>query len=105
MLERHRIDQALFAAGMEAHSFAVDSHKVSSRNPLDQVRRLIAAGIIDPRIQETVLELRQLRNLVAHGKHNPTEGEALAYADTADEPSAYLRFVFTQGHAHAYSPE
>ena len=93
------------SAQIASVSFAVDSVSAGSRNPSEQVRRLIAAGILDPRINESIQELRQLRNLVAHGKHNPTEGEALAYADTADEVSAYLRFVLTQGHVHAYSPE
>jgi hypothetical protein len=91
------------SAQIASLSFAVDGDKVSSRNPVDRVRRLSDAGIVDPRIRETILELRQLRDLVAHGKHNPSEGEALAYADTADEASAYLRFILTQGHAHDYS--
>jgi hypothetical protein len=90
------------SAQVASVSFAVDSPKASSRNPMDQVRRLSAAGIIDPKVPETILELRQLRDLVAHGKHNPTEGEALAYADTADDLSAYLRFVLTQGHIHGH---
>jgi hypothetical protein len=33
---------------------------------------------------ETVREFRDLRNRVAHGQHNPTPGEAITYAESAD---------------------
>lgn len=42
-------------------------------------------GVINKGFARAVTELRQLRNRVAHGQHNPTFGEALAYAETAKE--------------------
>lgn len=32
-----------------------------------------------------MIELRQLRNQVAHGQHNPTSGEAVAYVESTEE--------------------
>ena len=39
-------------------------------------------GLVDDKFVTAVRELRDLRNLVAHGRHNPTPGEAVAYADS-----------------------
>jgi hypothetical protein len=37
---------------------------------------------------KAVRELRELRNKVAHGRHNPTAGEAVAYAEAAQVMAA-----------------
>jgi len=72
----------------------------SARNLIDQVQQLSATVTIDPGAIDTVMELRNLRNAVAHGRHSPTAGEALTYADTAHELSAYLDFVMNHELTH-----
>jgi hypothetical protein len=88
-LTRHIADFA-FAAGVP-----------KSLNTMDQVAELGNTSRIDPEVTDTVFELRQLRNSVAHGKHRPTDGEAQAYAETVQELITYLSFMvnraFTPG--------
>ncbi|WP_157109398.1 hypothetical protein [Cryobacterium arcticum] len=74
--------------------------KASARNPIDQIRQLTATLNIDPSAIDTVIELRNLRNAVAHGRHSPTDGEALAYAETAHELGAYLNFMMNHNLTH-----
>lgn len=50
-------------------------------------RELERAGIVNDRFVQAVEELRQLRNKVAHGQHNPSPGEAVAYVASARELS------------------
>jgi hypothetical protein len=56
-----------------------------SRTVVAQVDDLRRRGVVNEDFLEAVTELRQLRNAVAHGQHNPTAGEALAYAESAEE--------------------
>jgi hypothetical protein len=42
-------------------------------------------GIVNNDFVRAVSELRELRNRVAHGQHNPTAGEAVAYVESAGE--------------------
>jgi hypothetical protein len=41
--------------------------------------------VVNDAFVAALTELRQLRNDVAHGQHDPSAGEALAYAETARE--------------------
>jgi hypothetical protein len=78
--------------------------KNSSRSTTALIRRLRDEGTIDPKFAATLLELRALRNAVAHGRHDPTEGEALTYAETARELGAYLDFMSNHYRAHGPGP-
>jgi hypothetical protein len=46
------------------------------------------AELVSPQFVSAASELRDLRNRVAHGMHNPTPGEAVAYAESANSLSA-----------------
>jgi hypothetical protein len=46
---------------------------------------LAELGVIPASMFEVITRLRQLRNAVAHGAHEPTPGEATTYRDTARE--------------------
>lgn len=63
------------------------------RNPIQQVRELQQRAVINKDFAQAVTELRQLRNRVAHGQHNPTSGEALAYVETAKELTKAARVL------------
>ena len=52
------------------------------------LRDLRKFELINPEFVTAVTELRDLRNKVAHGEHNPTPGEAAAYAESAQVLSA-----------------
>lgn len=56
-----------------------------SRTVVAQVDDLRRRGVVNEDFVQAVTELRRLRNAVAHGQHNPTSGEALAYAESAEE--------------------
>ena len=47
------------------------------------LRSLRKSEIVNDEFVTAATELRLLRNKVAHGQHNPTPGEALAYAESA----------------------
>lgn len=54
---------------------------------------------IPPAVVEAIKELRELRNRVAHGQHQPTIGEALTYVQTAAELARVIGIVTAQvGH-------
>jgi hypothetical protein len=74
--------------------------KKNARNAIDQLEELRKALPMDPAVVATVLDLRNLRNLVAHGRHTPTEGEAFTYAETAHELSTYLNFMMKHALTH-----
>lgn len=48
------------------------------------------AGFVSTETAVAVRELRELRNKVAHGQHNPTPGEAVAYAEAAQRLSTIM---------------
>ena len=54
-------------------------------NPLHRLPDLIREGHVDESFVNAVLELRDLRNNVAHGQHNPTAGEAVTYLESTQE--------------------
>jgi hypothetical protein len=51
------------------------------------LRDLQRAELVGPEFVTATFELRDLRNKVAHGMHNPTPGEAVAYAESANSLS------------------
>jgi hypothetical protein len=57
------------------------------------VRELEQRAVINNEFAQAVDELRQLRNRVARGQHNPTSGEALAYVETAKELTNAARML------------
>jgi hypothetical protein len=52
-------------------------------SPVRRLPELQKQGSVTPSFVKAVGELRDLRNLVAHGRHNPTAGEAVAYSSAA----------------------
>lgn len=68
---------------------APDSRKFRYlRNPVFGIRLLGEEGKVDESFARAAQELYDLRNRVAHGRNNPTAGEAVAYAESARQ----LRF-------------
>lgn len=59
-----------------------------SRNTSSLLRELQRAELVSSEFATAAAELRDLRNKVAHGEHNPTSGEAAAYAESAQVLSA-----------------
>jgi hypothetical protein len=55
------------------------------RGPVEWARDLVAAGVVNSAFVASIVELQDLRNQVAHGRHEPNVGEAAAYAETARE--------------------
>lgn len=53
----------------------------------------------------TLLELRDLRNRVAHGAHVPTAGEAITYKTTAENVRRYVQFKREHDLAHGKGDE
>jgi hypothetical protein len=49
--------------------------------------------VLAPGLVSAITELRDLRNAVAHGSHNPTAGEAVAYASAAQEMHDLAVFI------------
>jgi len=70
---------------------AINPDRTTAPNPIQAVRELRRAEVIDDRLAGALTELRILRNDVAHGKHNPNAGEALAYVKAASDIYAFLR--------------
>lgn len=60
----------------------------SGPNLITELRK---ANLINDDTAEALKELRDLRNSVAHGYHNPTPGEAIAYAESAQSISTFVR--------------
>lgn len=54
------------------------------RNPLDMLPKLEKDKYVNHSFVSGVMELFDLRNNVAHGLHNPTPGEAVAYLNSAE---------------------
>ncbi|MEU7628605.1 DUF4145 domain-containing protein [Nocardia sp. NPDC049220] len=55
-----------------------------------KIRSLVSAGVLPDRVVKPLDELRTLRNQVAHGLHKPNVGEALTYAQRAEEVTRLL---------------
>lgn len=58
------------------------SRRRSATHVLGELERV---GIVNQEFTAAVKRLRDLRNRVAHGQHNPTAGEAVAYVESAEE--------------------
>jgi len=59
---------------------------------------------VTPSFVEAVKDVRRLRNAVAHGEHNPTPGEAVAYVDTVSKlayVAALQRALYEEAHTTA----
>lgn len=54
-------------------------------DPARRLPDLVRAGQVNESFPSAVLELRELRNSVAYGQHNPTAGEALTYLQSAQD--------------------
>ena len=54
---------------------------------------LLRAGLLNDEFVKAARELFELRNSVAHGKNNPTPGEAVAYAESAQVLAATARIM------------
>ena len=67
----------------------------TTRNVPDVLRQLRQDEVIGSELVETVSRLRELRNKVAHGKHEPTGGEALSYQESARELTGYRQFLIS----------
>jgi hypothetical protein len=68
--------------------------------PSSVVRRLERHSLLDPSASKVIRELLDLRNDVAHGKHEPTSGEAITYELSAANVRSYIR----SRHASFQSP-
>jgi hypothetical protein len=68
--------------------------------PSSVVRRLERHNLLDPSAAKVIRELLALRNDVAHGKHEPTSGEAITYELSAANARSYIR----SRHASFQSP-
>ena len=65
-------------------------------NPLRRLPDLVKERYVDDSVVSAVRELRDLRNNVAHGQHNPTAGEAITYLESARELSQIARINAAQ---------
>lgn len=59
--------------------------------PLRRLPDLVKERHVDASFVNAVQELRDLRNNVAHGQHNPTAGEAVTYLESARELAGVAR--------------
>jgi hypothetical protein len=66
------------------------------RNPVYWLPELVKDGHIRESFPTAVLELLDLRNNVAHGQHNPTPGEAVAYVESVRGLTSIARYVAPQ---------
>jgi hypothetical protein len=55
------------------------------RNPYMHLPELQQREVVNGDFSGAVTDLRHLRNRVAHGQHNPTSGEAVAYVESTKE--------------------
>jgi hypothetical protein len=60
-------------------------------SPVRMLDTLSNREVVNTEFVKAVYDLRDLRNSVAHGQSNPTPGEALAYAESAQELSMIAR--------------
>jgi hypothetical protein len=66
-----------------------------------QLQKLQQQGEVTASFVDAVQDVRGLRNAVAHGEHNPTPGEAVAYVDTVAKlayVAALQRAQFEEAH-------
>jgi hypothetical protein len=82
-------------ADLVGAAFSEEELKASGarRTPSWWVPELRRRGVMSETFERAIRELRDLRNHVAHGQHNPTPGEAVAYVETASELSRAMRVL------------
>ena len=66
--------------------------------PVTRLRELERHKIINQQFVQAVNDLRELRNRVAHGQHNPSPGEAVAYVASAHELSRAAHVLAQPGY-------
>lgn len=64
---------------------SLGAERFPRRNSPIQLRELERREVVHKDFARAVTNLRDLRNRVAHGQHNPTSGEAVAYVESAKE--------------------
>jgi hypothetical protein len=62
------------------------------RTPIYWLPTLVADGVVNESFSNAVRELFDLRNQIAHGKNDPTPGEAIAYAKSARQLSSFAAY-------------
>ena len=65
--------------------------------PFQRLRDLQKNGVVNENFVSAVNQLRLLRNDVAHGQHNPSAGEAVAYVESAEELTRAARVLANMG--------
>jgi hypothetical protein len=60
-------------------------------NPIFYTSEMRKRNLVNDQFVKAVYELRHLRNRVAHGQHNPTPGEAVAYTESAQVLASVAR--------------
>jgi hypothetical protein len=61
--------------------------RVSADGHLHVLARVQQHQVVNKALSRAVDDLRELRNRVAHGRHNPSSGEAVAYVESTKELS------------------
>jgi hypothetical protein len=81
------------SAALEDLVGAAFPDQVTRGTPVGWLPGLQRRDMVSPDFVKAVRELRYLRNKVAHGQHNPTPGEAVAYAESAQALAATARIM------------
>jgi hypothetical protein len=79
------------SAALEDLVGAAELNRTPRGTPVGWLPDLHRRELVSPDFVKAVYELRELRNKVAHGQHNPTPGEAVAYAESAQALAATAR--------------
>lgn len=80
-------------AALASAAQAAGKHAASGVGVAESLRDMQRYEVISPQFSKAVLDLRDLRDRVAHGEHTPTAGEAAAYAASARELSLGARVL------------
>jgi hypothetical protein len=81
------------SAALEDLVGTAEPDRVPRGTPVGWLPDLQRRQLVSPDFVRAVRELRDLRNKVAHGQHNPTPGEAVAYAESAQVLTATARLM------------
>jgi hypothetical protein len=77
--------ERLYASLRESAAGVARLPTYKSSNAHEMAQALLSNEVVNAEFVRAVGELRNLRNRVAHGQHNPTPGEAITYAETVEE--------------------
>jgi hypothetical protein len=75
--------EQLSSAIAEVVGTAFPGRKIAAWNATKDLPDLVRRELVNQDYVKAVIELRDLRNRVAHGQSKPTPGEAVAYAESA----------------------